>query len=105
MKTLKFKSNINCTGCLSKVTPVLNEEKAIEKWDVDLESDDRILTVETSNLDAEKKTLPPPLKRGSSRGIKSPNRLGSPEIRWAFFKADWFVKTQRAKSLHRFQNG
>ncbi|MEM1405160.1 MAG: heavy-metal-associated domain-containing protein [Bacteroidota bacterium] len=54
MKTLKFKSNINCTGCLSKVTPVLNEEKAIEKWDVDLESDDRILTVETSNLDAEK---------------------------------------------------
>ena len=54
MKTLKFKSNINCTGCLSKATPVLNEEKAIEKWDVDLESDDRILTVETSNLDAEK---------------------------------------------------
>ena len=54
MKTLKFKSNINCTGCLSKVSPVLNEEKAIEKWDVDLESDDRILTVETSNLDAEK---------------------------------------------------
>ena len=53
MKTLKFKSNINCTGCLSKVTPVLNDEKAIEKWDVDLESDDRILTVETSNLDAE----------------------------------------------------
>ena len=54
MKTLKFKSNINCTGCLSKVTPALNDEKAIEKWDVDLESDDRILTVETSNLDAEK---------------------------------------------------
>ena len=54
MKTLKFKSNINCTGCLSKVTPVLNEEKAIEKWDVNLVSDDRILTVETSNLDAEK---------------------------------------------------
>ena len=54
MKTLNFKSNIYCTGCLSKVTPVLNEEKAIEKWDVDLESDDRILTVETSNLDAEK---------------------------------------------------
>ena len=53
MKTLKFKSNINCTGCLSKVTPVLNDKKAIEKWDVNLESDDRILTVETSNLDAE----------------------------------------------------
>ena len=54
MNTLKFKSNINCTGCLSKVTPVLNDEKDIEKWGVDLESDDRVLTVETSNLDAEK---------------------------------------------------
>ena len=48
MNTLKFKSNINCTGCLSKVTPVLNDEKAIEKWDVDLEHDDRILTVKIS---------------------------------------------------------
>lgn len=50
MKTLKFKSNINCTGCLSKVTPVLNDEQSIEKWDVDLKHDDRILTVETENL-------------------------------------------------------
>ena len=53
MSTLKFKSNINCTGCLSKVTPVLNDEKAIDKWDVDLEHDDRILTVETDKLNAE----------------------------------------------------
>lgn len=53
MKTLKFKSNINCTGCLSKVTPFLNEEKEIEKWDVDLKHDDRILTVETENLSAD----------------------------------------------------
>ena len=50
MKTLKFKTNINCTGCLSKVTPFLNEEQGIEKWDVDLKHDDRILTVETDNL-------------------------------------------------------
>jgi copper chaperone CopZ len=53
MSTLKFKSNINCTGCLSKVTPVLNDEQAIEKWNVDLEHDDRILTVETDELNAE----------------------------------------------------
>ncbi|MAY84334.1 MAG: hypothetical protein CMP59_09410 [Flavobacteriales bacterium] len=50
MKTLKFKSNINCTGCLSKVSPVLNEEQSIKKWDVDLKHDDRILTVETDSL-------------------------------------------------------
>ena len=53
MSTLKFKSNINCTGCLSKVTPVFNDEQAIEKWGVDLEHDDRILTVETDELNAE----------------------------------------------------
>ena len=35
------------------MTPFLNEEKNIEKWDVNLESDDRILTVETSDLTEE----------------------------------------------------
>ena len=53
MKTLKFKSNINCTGCLSKVSPVLNEEQSIKKWDVDLKHDDRILTVETDSLSSD----------------------------------------------------
>lgn len=53
MSTLKFKSNINCTGCLSKVTPILNEEKDIQTWEVDLEHDDRILTVKTDKLQAD----------------------------------------------------
>ncbi|AGA80325.1 heavy-metal-associated domain-containing protein [Echinicola marina] len=59
MNTLKFKTNINCSGCLSKVTPFLNEEKDIQKWEVNLESENRVLTVETSNLNAEevKKTV------------------------------------------------
>ncbi|AEL28224.1 MULTISPECIES: heavy-metal-associated domain-containing protein [Cyclobacterium] len=59
MNTLKFKTNINCGGCLSKVTPFLNEEKDIEKWDVNLKSENRVLTVETSKLNAEevKKTV------------------------------------------------
>lgn len=41
------------------MTPFLNEEKNIKKWDVNLESDDRILTVETSDLTEEevKKTV------------------------------------------------
>ncbi len=50
MKTLTFKTNIKCGGCLAKVTPVLNEEKAIENWKVDLEAADRVLTVETNKL-------------------------------------------------------
>lgn len=53
MSTLKFKTNINCGGCLSKVTPFLNDEKNIEKWDVNLKSADRELTVETTNLSAD----------------------------------------------------
>lgn len=59
MNTLKFKTNINCSGCLSQVTPFLNDERNIVKWNVNLESDDRILTVETSELTEEevKKTV------------------------------------------------
>lgn len=53
MNTLKFKTNINCGGCLSKVTPFLNEEKDIAKWGVDLKSENRVLTVETSHLTEE----------------------------------------------------
>jgi len=53
MTELKFKTNINCSGCLSKVTPILNAEKKIAKWEVDLESDDRILKISTSELKPE----------------------------------------------------
>ena len=52
MNTLKFKTNINCTGCLGKVTPILNAETDINNWEVDLKSEDRILTVATTNLNA-----------------------------------------------------
>lgn len=47
METLKFKTNIKCGGCIATVTPFLNADKNIENWQVDLESADRILTVET----------------------------------------------------------
>lgn len=59
MKTLKFKTNINCMGCLSKVTPVLDQEEGIEKWEVNLKDPDKTLQVETTGLSAEelKKSL------------------------------------------------
>ena len=47
MKTLKFKTNVNCGGCISTVTPYLNEIKGITKWSVDTENPEKILTVET----------------------------------------------------------
>jgi Cu2+-exporting ATPase len=51
MKTLVFKTNINCNGCIAGVTPTLNNLEGVEKWDVDLTSNDRILKIETNTLD------------------------------------------------------
>lgn len=53
MKTLTFKTNINCGNCLAKVTPILNAESNIESWKVDLEDPERTLTVETETLSPE----------------------------------------------------
>ncbi|WP_138482821.1 heavy-metal-associated domain-containing protein [Dyadobacter bucti] len=49
METLKFKTNIKCSGCIATVTPFLNADDNIEKWQVDLLSPERILTVETDH--------------------------------------------------------
>ena len=54
METLKFKTTINCSGCLAKVTPFLNAEKSIEKWDVNTLVPEKILTVETTYSSPEK---------------------------------------------------
>ena len=47
METIKFKTNIKCSGCIATVTPFLDTDKNIENWQVDLENADRILTVQT----------------------------------------------------------
>ena len=49
MKTLKFKTNINCNNCIRSVTPFLNEVDSIEEWKVDIENEDKILTVESED--------------------------------------------------------
>lgn len=54
MKTLKFKTNIKCTGCVAKVTPFLNDEKGIEKWEVDIFNPEKILSVETNSINSDK---------------------------------------------------
>ncbi len=52
MKTLLFKTNINCSGCEAKIAPALREAKAINKWQVDVTNPAQILTVETQRLTA-----------------------------------------------------
>lgn len=61
MKTLKFKTNINCGSCIKSVTPFLNEVDNIDLWKVDTENPDKILEVtldddnETPTIEAVKK--------------------------------------------------
>ncbi len=47
MNTIQFKTNIKCTGCLAQVSPALNETAGKDNWQVNLESPDKILTVNT----------------------------------------------------------
>ena len=53
MKKLQFKTNIQCSTCLSKVSPKLNEQTGIHTWQVDLQDPNRTLTVETETLEPE----------------------------------------------------
>ena len=53
MKTLKFKTNINCGGCISKVTPFLNKQESVESWEVDTANADKILTIESNGATEE----------------------------------------------------
>jgi copper chaperone len=50
---LKFKTNINCGGCIKAVTPHLNSAEGINSWKVDTENPDKILSIETDQLTAD----------------------------------------------------
>ncbi len=54
METLKFKTNINCGGCVKAVTPQLNQVDSIESWQVDTNNPDKILEVKSENGDRQK---------------------------------------------------
>jgi copper chaperone len=53
MQTLQFKTNINCGGCIAKITPDLNSTTGIKSWKVDTTNPNKVLTVETEQLTAE----------------------------------------------------
>lgn len=50
---MKFKTSINCSGCLEKVKPHLNEIKGIKNWKIDLKNQEKILTVKVQNASEE----------------------------------------------------
>lgn len=50
MNTLKFKTTINCGGCVRAVTGPLNDEAEITNWQVDTDNPDKILTVQGDDV-------------------------------------------------------
>ena len=51
MKTVKFKTNINCVNCIKSVTPFLNELDNVDDWQVDTENPEKILQVDLEDED------------------------------------------------------
>ena len=46
----QFKTNINCSSCVAKVTPYLDANNEIRHWEVDTQNPQKVLTVETDKL-------------------------------------------------------
>lgn len=51
---MKFKTSINCGGCVARVTPLLNSAEGIESWSVDTDNPDKILTVKGNGITEDK---------------------------------------------------
>lgn len=50
---MTFKTNINCSGCVAKVAPVLDQAAGIRSWKVDTSHPEKLLSVESDTLSAE----------------------------------------------------
>ena len=53
MKTLTFKTNINCGNCVRAVTPHLYQVEEIVSWRVDTDRPDKLLEVESQSGDSQ----------------------------------------------------
>jgi copper chaperone len=45
---MKYKTNLKCAGCVAKIAPLLDAQPQVEKWEADLLSPDKTLTVQGS---------------------------------------------------------
>lgn len=53
MKTRKFKTDINCDSCVRNVMPYLNSVSSVTSWEVDTNSNEKVLTVHGTFTDEE----------------------------------------------------
>lgn len=51
--SLKFKTNLQCGGCVSKVQADLDAKVGINQWIVDTENPDKVLTINNENISPE----------------------------------------------------
>ncbi|GAA4179319.1 MULTISPECIES: hypothetical protein [Sphingobacterium] len=52
-KNIQFKTNLNCGGCVSKVSADLDNAAGICEWSVDTSNSDKILTVKSNGISEE----------------------------------------------------
>jgi copper chaperone len=57
METLKFKTNIKCSGCIATVTPFLNKTVGAANWEVDLQAPEKVLTVQAADKGKETEVI------------------------------------------------
>ena len=50
---LRFKTNVNCGGCVASVKPHLDNADGICHWDVDTTNKDKVLTVKSTGITEE----------------------------------------------------
>jgi len=53
MGTLELKTNLHCQGCVDKISPLLNDDKHIKQWSVDLSPNTKTLHVEGDTISAQ----------------------------------------------------
>ncbi|HET9431733.1 MAG TPA: heavy-metal-associated domain-containing protein [Chitinophagaceae bacterium] len=53
MKSTSFKTNINCSSCVAKVTKVLDEVVGENNWKVDTQNPQKILSVTSDHVSGE----------------------------------------------------
>lgn len=52
-RAFKFKTNLNCGGCVSKVQSDLDAAAGVGRWQVDIEDKDKILRVQSGDVTEE----------------------------------------------------
>lgn len=57
METIKFKTDIKCSGCIAKATPYLNEVFGEDNWEVDTTNPSKVLTIIGEINEAEVKAV------------------------------------------------